>query len=70
LLSGVYFSLDAAPAWLQKTADLLPLTPLLKSLRAVFNDGAGLASQGPSILIMAVWTVVLFILAARRFKWV
>jgi len=70
MLSGVYFSLDAAPAWLQKTADLLPLTPLLKALRSVFNDGASLASQSPSIMIIAVWTVVLFVGATRRFKWV
>lgn len=70
MLSGVYFSLDAAPVWLQKTADLLPLTPILKSLRAVFNDGASLASQSASIMIIAVWTVLLFVSATRRFKWV
>ena len=70
MLSGVYFSLDSAPVWLQKIADLLPLTPLLKSLRAVFNDGASLTSQGTSITIMGAWTAVLFILATRRFKWV
>jgi len=70
MLSGVYFSLDSAPAWLQKTADLLPLTPLLKALRAVFNDGASLASQGNSILIIAIWTAGLFLVATRRFKWV
>jgi ABC-type multidrug transport system permease subunit len=70
MLSGVYFSLDAAPQWLQKTADLLPLTPLLKSLRAVFNDGAALPSIASSIEIMGVWTVLLFIFATRRFKWI
>jgi len=70
LLSGVYFSLDAAPAWLQKVADLLPLAPLLKSLRAVFNDGASLASQGPMIAVLAGWLVVLFGLAIKRFRWV
>jgi len=69
MLSGVYFSLDSAPAWLQKTSDLLPLAPLLTALRAVFNDGASLASQGPYILIIAVWTVILFSLATKRFKW-
>lgn len=70
LLSGVYFSLDAAPAWLQKVADLLPLAPLLKSLRAVFNDGASLTSLGPMLAVMAGWLVVLFGLAVRRFRWV
>lgn len=69
LLSGVYFSLDSAPRWLQTTTDLLPLAPLLKALRAVFNDGASLASQSPSLLIMGIWTVLLFALAIRRFRW-
>jgi ABC-type multidrug transport system permease subunit len=70
LLSGVYFSLDGAPIWLQRATDLLPLAPLLKALRAVFNDGAGLGSQGQGLAILAVWTLLLFVLATRRFKWV
>ncbi len=70
LLSGVYFSLDGAPSWLQRLADGLPLTPLLQVLRAIFNDGASLTSQGASIAIVAGWTLVLFALATRRFKWV
>ncbi len=70
MLSGVYFSLDSAPQWLQEASDLTPLTPLLKALRAVFNDGALLSTQGQSMLIIAVWTVVLFALATKRFKWV
>lgn len=70
MLSGVYFSLDAAPVWLQKGADMLPLTPLLKSLRAVFNDGAALTSQSSAIMLMVGWTVVMFVLATRRFRWV
>ena len=70
LLSGVYFSLDSAPPWLQKASDLLPLTPLLKAMRAVFNDGASLASLGTSLALLGGWTVILFILAVRRFRWV
>jgi ABC-type multidrug transport system permease subunit len=70
LLSGVYFSLDAAPQWLQQGVDLLPLAPLLRALRAVFIDGAGLASQARPLAVVAAWTVVLFTLATRRFKWV
>ncbi len=69
LLSGVYFSLEDAPAWLQHIAAALPLTPLLRVLRAIFNDGATLASQRVGIAIVAGWTVALFLLATRRFKW-
>jgi ABC-2 type transport system permease protein len=70
MLSGVYFSLDGAPGWMQRATDLLPLTPLLKALRGVFNDGTSLASQSQSLTILAVWTVLLFVTATRRFKWV
>jgi ABC-type multidrug transport system permease subunit len=70
LLSGVYFSLDAAPVWLQRGADVTPLASLLRALRAVFNDGASLASQGTGLAILVGWTIVLFTLASRRFRWV
>jgi ABC-2 type transport system permease protein len=70
LLSGVYFSLDEAPQWLQRGADLLPLAPLLKAMRAVFNDGASFVSQSQALALLAVWTVLLFVLAVRRFRWV
>jgi ABC transporter DrrB family efflux protein len=69
MLSGVYFSLDSAPAWLQRTVDFLPLTPLLKALRAVYNDGASLTSLSPSLMTLGVWTLLLFVAATRRFKW-
>jgi ABC-type multidrug transport system permease subunit len=70
LLSGVYFSLDAAPVWLQRGAELSPLASLLKALRAVFNDGASLFSQWSDLALLAGWTAVLFALAVRRFRWV
>jgi ABC-2 type transport system permease protein len=70
VLSGVYFSLDSAPQWLQRSADLLPLTPLLKAMRGVFNDGATLASEANALSVVAGWTLLLFVLATRRFKWV
>jgi ABC-type polysaccharide/polyol phosphate export permease len=69
-MSGVYFSLEGAPVWLQRGADLLPLTPLVRVLRAIFNDGAGLASEWTGIALIGGWTLALFLLATRRFKWV
>jgi ABC-2 type transport system permease protein len=70
MLSGVYFSLDSAPVWMQRSTDLLPLTPLLKALRGVFNDGASLASEGNALAIVVGWTLLLFVVATKRFKWV
>jgi len=68
-LSGVYFTLDAAPRWLQQAVVVLPLSPYLKALRAVFNDGANLAGHGLGLAIVAAWTAGCFLLAVKRFKW-
>jgi len=69
LLSGVYFTLDAAPTWLQHAVAALPLAPFIRALRAVFNDGAGLAGHGAGLAIVAAWGVAAFLLAVRRFRW-
>jgi ABC-2 type transport system permease protein len=68
-LSGVYFTLDSAPRWLQQAVIALPLSPFLKTLRAVFNDGAGLAGHGLALLLVAAWALAGFVLAVRRFRW-
>ncbi len=69
LLSGVYFTLDSAPGWLQQAVALLPLAPFLRALRAVFNDGASLAGHGLGLTIVAAWALGAFLLALRRFRW-
>lgn len=68
-LSGVYFTLDTAPKWLQQITTALPLSPLLKALRAIFNDGAGLAGQALGLLILSAWAVGAFFLAVKKFRW-
>lgn len=68
-LSGVYFTLDAAPKWLQQTTQALPLSPFLKTLRAIFNDGAGLAGHGMGMAILGIWATGAFLLALKKFKW-
>ena len=69
MLSGVYFTLDAAPAWLQHTVALMPLAPFIRALRAVFNDGASLAGHGLGLMIVGAWALAAFMLAVRRFRW-
>ena len=69
LLSGVYFTLDSAPAWLQHTVAVMPLAPFLRALRAVFNDGGTLAGHGVGLAIVAAWGCAAFALAVRRFRW-
>ena len=69
MLSGVYFTLDAAPAWLQHAVALMPLAPFIRALRAVFNDGGSLAGHGLGMIIVAAWGLAAFLLAVRRFRW-
>ncbi|HEU4951782.1 MAG TPA: ABC transporter permease [Holophagaceae bacterium] len=68
-LSGVYFTLDAAPKWLQTATVALPLSPFIRALRAVFNDGAGLEGHWLGLGIVAAWTLVFFGVAVKRFRW-
>jgi ABC-2 type transport system permease protein len=68
-LSGVYFTLDAAPKWLQQAVTILPLSPYIRALRAIFNDGANLAGHGIGMAIVAAWGLVCFAIAVKRFKW-
>jgi ABC-2 type transport system permease protein len=70
LLSGVYFRLDSAPQWLQKVVLILPLSPFLRALRAVYNDGATLQGHVFGLTILAAWAVLSFVFAVKRFRWV
>lgn len=68
-LSGVYFTLDSAPRWLQQAVVVLPLSPFIRTLRAVFNDGSSLAGHGLGLCIVGAWTAVCFLVAVKKFSW-
>jgi ABC-2 type transport system permease protein len=70
LFSGAYFRLDGAPSWIRNAVFVLPLSPFLSVMRAVFNDGATLAGHGAGLAIVATWAVLSFVLAVKRFRWV
>jgi len=69
LLSGVWFSLEGAPAWLQAAAQALPLTQMLDAVRAVMLDGAGLADVLPNLGWLLAMTVLFLAIAAAGFRW-
>jgi ABC-2 type transport system permease protein len=69
LLSGVWFSLEGAPGWLQTAARVLPLTQMLEAARAVMLDGAGLRAILPELGWLAAMTLAFLGIAAAGFRW-
>jgi len=69
LFSGVFFSSERFPDWLQGFIRVLPLTPLINALRAVMLDGVSLASQWAEMALLAGWGLVTFVLALKWFRW-
>jgi ABC-2 type transport system permease protein len=69
LLSGVWFSLEGAPGWLQAVASALPLTQMLHAARAVMLDGAGIGDVLPNLGWLAAMTLLFLGIAATGFRW-
>lgn len=68
-LSEVWFSLDTAPPWIHYLSQLMPLTHIVQSGRAVMVDGAGLAQILPHLLALLGMTAVFLALSANLFRW-
>jgi len=69
VLSGVWFSLEGAHPMLQKLSLIFPLTHVTSAARAIMIDSAGFLQILPNLLVLAVSTIVLLVLAAWFFKW-
>ena len=68
-LSGIFFPMNNAPAWIQPIVKILPLTYLADALRAVIIDGAGLWTVRWDIVILLAVTGVFVLIAWRFFRW-
>lgn len=68
-LSGVWFSLDGAPQWIQRLAEIFPLTQMLEGARTVMLDGGGILAIWPQLLILAAMSVLFLAFGAAGFKW-
>ncbi len=69
LLSGVWFSLQGSPTWMQWAAQLFPLTHILQAARAVTLDGAGPAAVGVDLVYLAGTTLIFLGVGAASFRW-
>jgi ABC-type multidrug transport system permease subunit len=69
IFSGIFFSSERFPDAVQPFIKVLPLTPLISSLRAVMLEGMSLGQLLTPIAIMTAWSVISFALALRWFRW-
>ena len=68
LVSGVYYSVETLPGWLQAVSTISPATYLLRGSREAIIDGASLGGIGDELAALAVFAVVLLPLSIAVFK--
>lgn len=68
-LSGTFFPRFLMPQWLQAVSNYLPLTPVIDGIRMIVTEGKHLTQIGPQIGLLLAWTVVIYAIAFRVFRW-
>jgi ABC-2 type transport system permease protein len=68
-LSGTFFPRFTMPEWLQHVSAYLPLTPIIDGIRMIATEGKHLTDVGPQLGLMAIWTVIIYAIAFRVFRW-
>lgn len=68
-LSGIFYSIDSLPDFIQPIAKILPLSFVASALREISTNGMSLADVLPDIVGIVVWLVVGFVLATKLFVW-
>ena len=68
-LTGVFFPTYLMPQWLQNISHFLPLTPIIDGIRMITTENASFLTLGPQLAIIGAWTVVIYAIAFRVFRW-
>lgn len=68
-LSGTFFPRFLMPHWLQTVSQYLPLTPVIDGIRMIVTEGKHLTQIGPEIGLLAIWSVIIYAIAFRVFRW-
>ncbi len=68
-LSGVWFSLEGVRPFLQKAAQLAPLTHIIDAARAIMLDGAGLMDVSGHLLALTAMSIGFMAVGAWMFRW-
>lgn len=69
LLSGTFFPIDVFPKWLQVICRALPLAQFNDAMRKISFTGLHIWNCWKELGIMAIWIVVIYIIAIKVFKW-
>ncbi len=68
-LSGTFFPRFLMPEWLQNASGYLPLTPVIDGIRLISTEGKHLADVTSQIGLLAVWFIIVYLIAFRVFRW-
>ncbi len=68
-LSGIFFPMDSAPAWIQPVVRAMPLKYLADALRAVIINGHGLWFVRWDVAVLVAVSGAFLILSVRFFRW-
>jgi ABC-2 type transport system permease protein len=68
LLSGFMFPFRGMPPWAQALGEILPLTHLLRAVRAIMLKGASLGEVAPNLWPMALFLLVVGGIALKRYR--
>ncbi len=68
-LSGTFFPRYLMPTWLQGITTYLPLTPVIDGARLIATEAKSFMGIGEQLVIMAIWTVIIYFIAFRIFRW-
>ena len=69
LCSGIFFSAERFPEWMQPAVQILPLTQLINALRAIMLEGASLQQQLLPVAVLTGWGGISFLMAFFWFRW-
>jgi ABC-2 type transport system permease protein len=68
-LSGSFFNIDAAPAWLRGVSEIFPLRHLNDGMLAVLGRGQGIHALLVPGAVLIAFTLVIGSIAALLFRW-
>lgn len=69
LVGGVFYPVEIMPEWLQRIADLLPITYALRAMRLALLQGAPLQALAPDLLALLIFAAVLLPLSLFVFRY-